>query len=122
LEAADGGAVEADTLGEEVLGELGDGNGEVLPEARKIHEAQVHDLGALVLCELNHVLDLHLTLLSRLASRRGASAGHLARPVPSGVVPAIPRKSFNNNSLLSWQAPSPPGREEQKRILIDVDK
>src|SRR5207245_8799368 len=64
LEPADGGTVEADAVREEVLGQLIDGDREVLPQTREVHEPEVHDLGALLLCEMNDVPRLHPALLS----------------------------------------------------------
>jgi hypothetical protein len=59
LEPPDGGAVEADALGEEVLGQLGHGDGEVLPETGHVDEPEVHDLCALLPGQLENVACCH---------------------------------------------------------------
>jgi hypothetical protein len=46
LEAADGRAVEAEAVGEDVLGERADRDGEVLHHARQVAEADVDHLDA----------------------------------------------------------------------------
>jgi len=59
LEAADRRAVEAQPIRENALAQLGDGNGEVLPEAGEIDEAKIDDPGALLLGHLQYVLRGH---------------------------------------------------------------
>jgi len=52
LEAADGRAVEADTLGEQALGELFDRDREVLPRPGEVDKAEIDDLDLLLFREL----------------------------------------------------------------------
>ncbi len=59
LEAADGGSVEADPFLEEVFIQLRGGDREVLPETRHVDEAQVDDLDALRLRQLEDVARCH---------------------------------------------------------------
>ncbi len=63
LEAPDRGAVEAEPLLEDVLVQLGHRDREVLPEARQVDEAEIDDLGALLLGQLERVLRRHARLL-----------------------------------------------------------
>jgi hypothetical protein len=55
LEAADRGAVEAESVLEDAFRELGDGDGEVLGEARKVTEPQVDDLDVVLFREREDV-------------------------------------------------------------------
>jgi hypothetical protein len=55
LEAADRGAVEADALGEQIPGHLRQRDREVLPKPGQIGEAQIDDLDAVVLDQIDEV-------------------------------------------------------------------
>jgi len=63
LEAADRGAVKAKPILEDALAQLGHGNREVLPQAGQVDEAEIDDLGAFLLSQLEDVLGGHAELL-----------------------------------------------------------
>ncbi len=59
LPAADARAVEAEAVLEDILVQLVDGNGEVLPQARKVHEPQVDRLDVLFAAQGQNFLRRH---------------------------------------------------------------
>jgi hypothetical protein len=69
LESADGRAVESETVLEDALAQLRDGNREMLPEAREVDEPEVHDSCALFLGQFQHVLRVHAFYASLVGSR-----------------------------------------------------
>ena len=84
LPTAHGGTVEAETFGEDFLGEFADGATEVLPHAERVHEFEVNNLGARLLGQFNHTLgSTHFSLsfivcfvYSRCRSRLHDSTGN----------------------------------------------
>ena len=54
--AADGGAVKAESFGEGVLGQFGDGHAEVLPGAKGVHELDVRHFCPGLFCHFNYAL------------------------------------------------------------------
>ena len=68
LPAADAGAVEAQAVLEDVLVELVDGNGEVLPNAGEVHEPQIDGLDILFPTQRQYLFGSHELVLS---SKRG---------------------------------------------------
>ncbi len=63
LPAADAGAVEAQAVLEDVLVQLVDGDGEVLPQAGKVHEPQVDRLDVLFPAQRQNFFGCHWSLL-----------------------------------------------------------
>ena len=62
LPSADAGAVEAEAVFENVFVELVDGDGEMLPEAGKIHETQIDGLHIFLAAQSQHFFGLHSNL------------------------------------------------------------
>ena len=64
LPAADAVAVEPQAILEDVLVEFIDGDGEVLPEAGEVHEAEIDGLDILLAAESQYLFGSHVSLLS----------------------------------------------------------
>ena len=87
LEAADRRAIEPEPVLEDPLAQLRDGDGEVLPEAGEVDEAQIDDLGALFLGHLEDVLRGHACPPPSGVGRSGVGRFTVETRAPAGAPP-----------------------------------